>query len=273
MYTRIEIITPEIAASYLKKNVKNRNIRKRVVTSYARDMKNGDWNQNGQSIGFFENGTLADGQHRLMAVIEAGVPVEFLVVYDIPNGSNIIDVGVKRTTNDIIKLSGVDVSNLDSATVRCLFRFANSSDPTIAVVRDFLIEHHEMVSIATKIVSHGVDSKYTIAKKASCSGAAFCALYSGVDEEVIDRFFVCVNSGAYDSNRGESASTVYRNWLIRNYTGKDNLNRKQALVQACYAINDFEKRINRKLIYTATRTVPFWSKTKEEIIKPYLETY
>ena len=60
-------ITPELAHEWLGFNTHNRNIRQRIVTAYAADMTGGDWQWNGESIKFAEDGTLLDGQHRLAA--------------------------------------------------------------------------------------------------------------------------------------------------------------------------------------------------------------
>jgi hypothetical protein len=84
-------ITPEMAARWLEKNTaNNRNVNGPTVDVYARDMRAGRWQLTPQGVAFNRTGELVDGQHRLHAIIKAGVAVEmvvatgFLVEYDSP---------------------------------------------------------------------------------------------------------------------------------------------------------------------------------------------
>lgn len=273
MYARVETITPEVAKAYLRHNVKNRNIRKHDVRMYAKDMKHGKWQLSPQGIAFYENGNLADGQHRLEAVIVADCPVEMWVVYDVPNDCTIFDYGAKRRPHDILKMSGVEATSYTIALSRFLFRTAGVQYPTIQMLADFVNDNTENLMLAIYCTSHGVETKYNITKKASCTAAAFCALYCGMDAEWVNRFFSCVNSGEYDLNNGESASNFLRNWLIRNYTGKTDDNRINAFYQSCFACKDFCTQTNRKLEYKANTEIPFWSYVKKEVICKYVSEY
>src|SRR4051812_40390469 len=75
-----EKITPKIAEKYLNMNVGNRALRSGVVEKYASDMRSGNWSRNPQPMIFYDDGTIADGQNRLWAVIESGEAIWFLVV-------------------------------------------------------------------------------------------------------------------------------------------------------------------------------------------------
>lgn len=110
MKTEIVKVTPDIAAEMLSRNSTNRTLRNNRVKYYAQQMKEGKWHLTGQTITFAKDGQLLDGQHRLWAVIEADVPVEFLVVYDADKVST-YDCGLKRSTRDQLKLGGVQFSN------------------------------------------------------------------------------------------------------------------------------------------------------------------
>ena len=70
-------------------NTHNRNLRQRQCsascTSTRPDMEAGNWQWNGESIKFAEDGTLLDGQHRLAAIAESGVTLPVLVVRGLPN--------------------------------------------------------------------------------------------------------------------------------------------------------------------------------------------
>lgn len=105
--TAIEEITPAIAAEILGKNVHNRNIRDGYVARLAGAMERREWVTNGESIKIAHDGTLLDGQHRLMAVVHSGVTIKTLVIRGLPlSTQETLDTGVKRTLGDILKLRG-----------------------------------------------------------------------------------------------------------------------------------------------------------------------
>ena len=76
-------VTPDYAATLLEKNTTNRNISQITVKRYAQAMASGEWMQNGQTITIAEDGTILDGQHRLWAVIESGITITFLIVFNV----------------------------------------------------------------------------------------------------------------------------------------------------------------------------------------------
>ena len=115
-----EKITPEKAADYLEKNTKrNRKVANRRVHLFARDMASGRWVSNGEPIIFDKSGELIDGQHRLLAIIEAGIPVKMLVVRGVPKKAfETIDQGSSRTLAVVLGSTGVQAS---SARAACTF--------------------------------------------------------------------------------------------------------------------------------------------------------
>jgi hypothetical protein len=105
MQTKIEIVTPETAAKFLQKNNGNRNYRKHWVNQLASIIKKGEWQVTHQGIAFDKEGNLLDGQHRLLAVISAGMPIMINVTKGAdPEIFKCIDVGVKRSIADATRL-------------------------------------------------------------------------------------------------------------------------------------------------------------------------
>jgi hypothetical protein len=101
---QIQLVTPALAAEWLEKNTANqRPVGATTVKMYARDMAAGLWQLTPQGISFNRTGELVDGQHRLHAVILAGVPIEmvvatgFVVEYDSP-----LDQGRVRSIGQVL---------------------------------------------------------------------------------------------------------------------------------------------------------------------------
>jgi hypothetical protein len=104
--TQLVKIDPEKAKIYLANNRDNRIVKASTVSKYADDMKNGFWQKSHQGIAFFEDGMLADGQHRLHAIIESGATIEMMVTNGLTRESGFaIDRNAPRTAADAIKIA------------------------------------------------------------------------------------------------------------------------------------------------------------------------
>ncbi len=98
--TALNTLTPAWAKSVLEtRNPRNRLISQATVASYAADMQAGHWLISHQGIAFAENGDLLDGQHRLAAIIMAGVPVKMMVTTGLPAA---FKNGLSLATMDVI---------------------------------------------------------------------------------------------------------------------------------------------------------------------------
>jgi hypothetical protein len=103
MEARTENITPSIAAKYLSKNASNRPLQKQWVRELSKRMSDGDWKLSAEPIIFDTDGNLANGQHRLNAVIESGTSQTLMVVRGQPVESFfILDQGKKRSMADAV---------------------------------------------------------------------------------------------------------------------------------------------------------------------------
>jgi hypothetical protein len=117
--TEILDVTPEQAAEWLKKNVCNRRLTESAVALYARDMTEGRWMLNGEAIQIAVDGTLLNGQHRLWAIVRAGIPVKMLVIFNLPlKTQETMDAGKKRTHTDNLTLRGETHSKALAAIAR-----------------------------------------------------------------------------------------------------------------------------------------------------------
>lgn len=112
--TTTETITPTVAAEYLAKNhPKNRPIRPHRVKGLVEDLQKGRWQLTHQGIAFDDEGRLIDGQHRLTAIIAAGVSAPMMVTRGLDISTfAVLDQGGARSAADVMCLSNRYVASL-----------------------------------------------------------------------------------------------------------------------------------------------------------------
>lgn len=121
-------LTPAMARQLLTGNVHNRNVRERHVQALARDIRNGRWRLSGDSIKRAHDGTIIDGQHRLLAVVEADMPIEVVLVTNVdPDAQIVVDTGRGRTFPDTLRLMGEGQANDKAALVRKIVLWESDS--------------------------------------------------------------------------------------------------------------------------------------------------
>ncbi|GLY32006.1 hypothetical protein [Kineosporia sp. NBRC 101731] len=120
----VEVIDPARATALLATQKKNRLLGHDKVKQYAGDMKAGRWRSRCSTLHIDWNGALIDGQHRLHAVIAAGLGQEFIVSrgHD-PDDQNHLDNGKNRTAAQQMGLNGVPVPGKQAPVARNLRAF------------------------------------------------------------------------------------------------------------------------------------------------------
>lgn len=107
------MVTPAQAAEWLKNNPRNRKPVSGVIQAIANDITSGEWRLTHQGCAIGRDGTLFDGQHRLMAVVLANISVEMIVWFDVDEDAlwKIDTGGVgRRQAHHVLKMTrGVDV--------------------------------------------------------------------------------------------------------------------------------------------------------------------
>lgn len=105
MSMEIARITPSQAKRWLDvDNHRNRAIRPSRVSYLADEITSGRWQVTHSGIAFDAKGNLLDGQHRLAAIVKAGVAVEIVVMRNVPTESYIaMDRGSVRSIADVLR--------------------------------------------------------------------------------------------------------------------------------------------------------------------------
>ena len=197
IFTTIETITPQKAEEYLSFNTHNRNLKRGHVERLASDISAGRWIFNGSTIVFNGDGTLLDGQHRLAAIIEAGIPVKLTVVRGVSKSAMpTIDANIARTASDAMTLNGVTYASRVAASARLLIALRDgnisvSKKVSNSEILEFLQRHPmlEKAACDAHVVRHITPSSVVvpwpylarhIARMAPEADHALSVLVSGV---------------------------------------------------------------------------------------------
>ena len=247
-------VSPATAERWLAKNTANyRALSADKVSMYARDMKNGEWKNNGETIKFYEDGTLFDGQHRLAGVVKAGVPVLMTVVWGISKDVKICDSGMNRTHFQILKASTVDKRLHNTQIVAMVNRIVSKDlgtrkQASRMMGAKYVIEHESLLAELPSMVEKG--GKPVISKNAACFLASYILLRNGIDKKIVSDFFTIVNSGFVDGPVDGTPAIVMRNLLIsRRLVTHTNDVFKELYTNALFLLFDFMNQRKRRRPY------------------------
>lgn len=185
--TRLVTITPEMAERCLAKNENNRNIRQRHVDRLAEDIKSGNWYVTHQGIAFDEDGKLLDGQHRLLAIVKAGIPVQMMMTTGLKRDDvmSAIDVGSTRDIGDSLRLKHNDTI-FNSATI-ALAKYVeyhrSHKTMTLSQVEKAVINNYDLFDFARRVKHMTQGYMPTSARTALVAARVY-----GVPEETLAAF-------------------------------------------------------------------------------------
>lgn len=188
----VERITPRRAAELLTLNQHNRNIRRSVVDRYVQDMVAGRWEFNGAPIIVSDTGVLIDGQHRLTALVESGVALPFVVLYDAPESTRYtVDQGSVRKPSDILAFVGVESATAVAAVARWLMAreagltTTNGFRPSNVAIKNWVENHPDIMNV-TEV--YGQARRQVPANPAIVAAAYY--LCAQIDGDWANDFFV-----------------------------------------------------------------------------------
>jgi hypothetical protein len=122
IYEKRILVTPDLAQTWRQSTLAveartghrlNRNANPKRIVTMARMMQNGQWPYVGDTIKLSppdeetKEPIIVDGWHRICATIRANLPIEFLVIFNIPHELfAYIDIGRSRNAADILVVNG-----------------------------------------------------------------------------------------------------------------------------------------------------------------------
>jgi hypothetical protein len=260
-----ETIGPKEARKYLMMNTHNRVVRRYIVAAYARDMLAKRWYPAVDVISFDWNGVLLNGQHTLLAVVEASqtakhdVFANVIVVRDQdPDAQDVMDTQPKRSAGDQLGLHGEVNSNRLAAAIRLIILLetfgsqAETASSQLAVttkeVLQYLDEHPTIRdSVPVGRTMGGLISASIV--------AALHYLMSNINSGQADEFWTSVENGT-GLQQGDPVFAL-RRFLITNASGTRHADRWTLVAMAIKAWNAYRagKRVGL-LIYKTGEEFP-----------------
>ena len=188
-------ITPEMAHDLLGGNTNNRHLHERHVRRLVAALEDGRWRFNGESIKIARDGTLVDGQHRLVACVRTGIPIETLVVHGVdPDAYTTIDIGAKRTTSDALSREGIKNASAVSGALRWILALKSGK----AHIGNIILDPDQVLEEYMKLknIDASVGVYHTVQHLISPSPAiALHYLFAEKDAPRADDFYSDLSSG------------------------------------------------------------------------------
>lgn len=225
----VETITPQIAKTYLKSNSdKQRCVNRAHIDFLTDQILKGQWVVNGDSIRFDGDGNLIDGQHRLNAIIKANMPIESVVIRELPQiAIYTIDKCRVRSVSDTLKVNNVKNNALVSTVIRSYHSFKKYRQPragfeylklsSIDCVDEY-INNKQLYDDILAVVIRGYKSCRAVTQ--SVAGGLMLLLINdrGCDKDYVLKWF----NDLYNGTCLSQSSIDLRNLLINDKITKKN---------------------------------------------------
>lgn len=244
-------VTPMMAEEVLKflppddGRIRQRGQSESVVSRYAEEMRSGRWRKTQIPILFSKSGHLADGQHRMQAVVKSCTSQTFYFGFGEEDENFFVyDIGDVRDAADIFTIKGVPNASQSAAVTRFVHSYLESHSSgmrartvvldTPEKVYEYYVDHpgiHESLWVV------GAASKYGICVPTTIGGLHYlCAQKSRKDA---DEFFKKLTTGIGFASTRDPAHKL-RERLARKSEFESRLD------PACMVINCWNSIRQRK---------------------------
>ena len=234
----VRSINPLQAAAILDiRNGSNRPLSPIRVKEYTEAMKNNQWLFNGDAIRFSNDLTLADGQHRLQAVVNSNTTQDFIVVENTEKRARLtMDTGRIRSGGDALVIEAGVGQKTGAAINRALVLLklyedgrsladGGSTRMSNAGVIEHYKKHKERVDGALVFLQDNLPGRGQLLSKAEA--LYLLLVLREIDTQQAEEFIVSTMTGV--GITGEGALSYLRNYLIGcktktiGYRGSDKL--------------------------------------------------
>lgn len=229
-------LSPSIARALLARNPDNRHVSDTNVSKFARDISNGAWRLNGEPIIVASDGSLNDGQHRCMAVVEAETSISVVLVVGTGRETRFtLDQGRTRSAGDYLSMNGHVDSLALAAVGSYVWQRAQRGSlstqalhrPTKGEVLATISEHPDLVDSLSFVPKKGCDNvggrsllafchwTFKNAANGHAAGSFITALVTGVSLSARDPILYARNRLMAERGRlkaNEKAELIFRAW-------------------------------------------------------------
>ncbi len=118
------LVTPEVAGWLLTLNTGNRKLNRSGdgVKRFIRLLRSKNWMLTGEPIIVSSEGIINDGQHRLHAILESGIPGHLDIRFGIDRSAFVAtNTGVRRSIGQVLSISGKPYGPMQGAIARLLY--------------------------------------------------------------------------------------------------------------------------------------------------------
>ncbi len=234
----VVVIFPYMAEKWLlENNFGNRNLAMSRVREYAAEIKAGRWRLTHQGIAFDHLGNLADGQHRLAAIVEAGQPVEMMVFRGIlRNHMDSIDTGKTRAAADTFTFLGEKASFQTVAIARLIgvgYCMARGMPAGKRISNGPLLVLHHACRDAMQFA---MPEHRSVGLRNSCLAAAIASAWFCEDRERLASLKTQLGSGVFSGPEDSAGLRLRDLFLSGNVSRCGTVERVAVYVRACTAI-------------------------------------
>lgn len=205
----------------------------RNVNVYVRELEHGEFELTHQGIAIAEDGSLVDGQHRLLAIEKSGISARMAVIFNAPRSSK-IDRGRNRRDQDALYMSG-KITKDNSAYKRITFPLSRliasrnvsdhisnnlTPDNRLAIYNKF----KSLIDPVVEIIGH-----YKHGNKGTHGAAVIyamcCALNCGVSIKTLDKWYKILTTGDFYDDGNHDITKAGRSVLLfRRYIEESGAN-------------------------------------------------
>lgn len=232
------LVTPAIAALLLHHNhpgETNRRMSKAGVAMAVQALRSGAWENTGEPVIMSDQGLLNDGQHRLAAIAETGIPARMDLRFGVPRHAfAATNSGGKRTGADALLLVGASNAVSAASVARLVLTYeiglpaaARQRIANSAIVR--AVERWPDIPEAIKFAAH----LPAVLRSAPIQTLAFFAVRTA-NEAAVRQFFGVLESGEGHAN---NLPHRLREALLRHRGGQDTGTRVRFLALGIIAWN------------------------------------
>ena len=212
-----ELVTPDLARELLEGNTHNRSVNQKRVRELAALHGTSFWKETGDPIRITADGILVDGQHRLLAIVQSGVPVHYFIMRGVDlTAQEVIDTGSRRTLASMLQTRQEQNRTTLATAIKVIYHWEHggrSADGLGSVPINVLLHFYDS-NPGIKAIARRTLAVNQVIRGGAGAVALTMWLFDHIDGEDAAHFWDRVKS-EYGHTEGDPISTL-RKTLLRD---------------------------------------------------------